>query len=94
MLKRYILHILLQPTECVLWDRRLEPNVLGRSRSGNGVTCRIKWNTPELHTAQPLDYLSHFTSQVTSVISTRYSGVPSRGGRTSIRDVNRNRHKW
>ena len=37
------------------------------------VTRRIKWNTPELHTAQPLDYLSHFTSLVT-LLNTRYSG--------------------
>ena len=61
----------------------------------HAVTCHIKWNMPELHTAQLLDYLSQVTSQVTSVISTRYSGRPSRGGRTLllIRDVDPNRHR-
>ena len=75
-------------------------NSAGERESGfgiedDGVTCRIKWNTPELHTTQPLDYLSHLYSQVTLITSTRYSGRPSRGGRTFITHPwrNRNRHR-
>ena len=36
------------------------------------VTCRLKWNTPELHTAQPLDYLSPI---IVTGANTRYSGT-------------------
>ena len=35
------------------------------------VTSRLKWNTPELHTAQLLDYLSQFPWIVTEA-NTRY----------------------
>ena len=38
------------------------------------VTCHVKWNMPELHIAQLLDYLSHYTSHATFVINTCYSG--------------------
>ena len=34
----------------------------------------------ELHTAQPLDYLSQVTRIITSLMSTHYFGSPSRGG--------------
>ena len=31
-----------------------------RESGNHDVTSRLKWNTPELHSAQPLDYLSQF----------------------------------
>ena len=36
------------------------------------VTSRLKWNAPELHMAQPLDYLSQFPWIVTEA-NTRYT---------------------
>ena len=44
-------------------------------RWGWAVTRRIKWNMPELHTAQPLDYSTStvlYLSQVTSCYQPRY----------------------
>ena len=38
----------------------------------NDVTSRLKWNTPELHAAQPLDYLSQFP-WIVSEANTRYT---------------------
>ena len=36
------------------------------------VMSQLKWNTPELHMAQPLDYLSQFPWIVTEA-NTRYT---------------------